>query len=145
MSGPYAGLAGHRLPGARIVLEPHVAWLWAGCVHAEPSAETPDPSVGWLLAMRATGLPLDALFGLVDARADSGVVLGESELELRRPLRTGGTYDGTAEVLDVVRKTGARAGTIDLLRLRIALTEPDADDPAFVLTNTMVFPRGAAA
>ncbi|MGE4426487.1 MAG: hypothetical protein AB7G37_08565 [Solirubrobacteraceae bacterium] len=137
---PYAALAGYRLPGATVELGPHTAWLWSHSILAEPVAGEAEPTVGWLLAMQGLGLPLDDLFALVDADARTGVVLGEAELEFGPPLRVGERYHATATIVDVVRKTGVRAGTFDRLRLRIVLHDLE-DVPVFTLVNHLVFPR----
>lgn len=140
VSSPYAGLAGHRLPGGRVRLEPQMAWLWAACVTGEPSLEHGHPSNGWVLAMRGCGLDYDEIFALVDATADSGVVLGEAELEFHRRLHVGVEYQAQGEVLDVTRRQGRQA-ILDRLRFRVELREVDGGALAFAVVNTMIFPR----
>lgn len=140
LESPYADLAGYRFPGGRVRLEPQMAWLWATCVTAEPSLERGHPSNGWVLAMRGCGLSFDEIFALVDATADSGVVLGEAELELHRRLCVGAEYAAAGEVLDVTRRRGRRA-IFDRLRFRVELREADGGALAFAVVNTMIFPR----
>jgi hypothetical protein len=141
---PYAHLVGYRLPGGEVELTPQVSWLWSDCVGGAPSREIGHPSTAWLLAMKGSGVSLDELFAMLDATAESGVVLGESELEFHRPLRVGQRYAVTAEIVDVTRKEGRRSGVFDRLRLGLALNELPGGEPAFGLINTMIFPRGAA-
>ncbi|MCK9250406.1 MAG: hypothetical protein M0P31_15705 [Solirubrobacteraceae bacterium] len=138
---PYAGLAGRWLPGGAVDLGPHVAWLWSHCIGEEPVAGEADPTVGWLLAMRGLGVPLEGLFALVDADADSGVVLGEAELVLERAPRVGERLRSTVAIEEVVRKHGARSGTFDVMRLRIDLHDA-TDERVVTLVNRLVFPRG---
>jgi hypothetical protein len=144
-AGPYAHLAGQRLPDGEIELTPQMAWLWAHSVTAQPTREVGHPTTAWLLAMKGSGLSLDELFALVDATADSGVVLGESELEFHRVLHVGQRYIVRARILEVVRKVGRRSGPFDRMKLVLELHELPGDELAFQLTNTMVFPRGDPA
>lgn len=144
-SGPYAGLQGRALPGGRVRLDPHVAWLWADCMTATPSREHGHPTVGFLLAIKGMGITWDELFALVDATAESGVVLGETELEFGRPLRVGEEYEVVGAIEQVVRSAGRRAGTFDRMRVRIALHELGSGDLACAVANTMIFPRGERA
>lgn len=138
---PYPHLAGRRFPPGEITLGPHVAWLWADCVTATPDRASAEPSTAWMLAMRGHGVELPDLFALVDATADDGVVLGEVELELHRPLEVGARYAASAEIVDVVRKRRRGSGVLDVLRLRIDLREVGADVPTSTVVNSIVFPR----
>jgi hypothetical protein len=142
--GPYAHLSGYALPGARVEMTPHVAWLWAGCVTAPPRRDVGHPTTGWLLGVKGMGLSWVDLFALLDATPDSGVVLGEAELSFERELRVGERYDVSAVIEEVERRVGRRAGTLDRMRVRIELREVRSGRLASSVGFAMIFPRGEA-
>lgn len=140
-SGPYAHLGGHELPGGRVEMTPHVAWLWADCVTAAPRRDVGHPTTGWLLGVKGMGLPWVDLFALLETTPDSGVVLGEAELSFERELRVGERYDVSAVIQEVERMVGRRAGTLDRMRVRIELREVGSGELASSVLFAMIFPR----
>ena len=119
---PYAGLA---VPRRAVV--PAVA---RGTAH---------PLYVYYAALGGMGVTLDELFALVDATADSGVMFGEAGIEQRRPMQQGQTYEVGGEILSIVRKSGKRAGTFDILAFRLDVS--DADGVVGTSYNSFVFPR----
>ena len=74
----YGHLVGHRFPGARVALAKHEAWLWADAVGSSPDDRRAHPSVAYLIGLRGTGMQVKDVFELLGARADDGVLLGET-------------------------------------------------------------------
>ncbi|QEC50524.1 hypothetical protein FSW04_25035 [Baekduia soli] len=87
------------------------------------------------------GVPIEDVYAQVGCdMATDGPMLGEVDLELHRPLRTG-TYRVLGEIVDV-RRTAGRSGPFDLMRMRVRL----ADDEGVAATclAVQVVPRRAA-
>jgi hypothetical protein len=141
----YAHLIGHRFPGGRFTLTPHMAWLWADCVLSIPDPEQAHPSLSYQAAMRGSGLTIQEVFELMDATSDSGVMFGEVVLDYFGTLVPGDTYVLEGVITDVTRKTGRRAGTFDLLTFEITGRREDEPDPLFAVATTWVFPRSEEA
>ena len=140
----YAHLVGHRFPGARVTLPPYAAWLWADAVGAAPDAALAHPSMAHLVGLRGTGMTIAEILALLDATADDGVLLGETDFAFAAPLVPGATYDCDGEIVSVRRKRGARAGVFDLLTFTVRIREPGGDPPVATCSFTMVFPRREA-
>jgi hypothetical protein len=90
-------------------------------------------------ALGGMGIDLDALFALVGATADDGVMFGEAAIELARPLEVGATYDVSGRITDAVRKAGRRAGVFDVVTFVLELRA--GDELVATSTNSFVFPR----
>jgi len=141
----YSHLAGHRFPGGRFVLSPHLAWLWADCAMAEPDLAVAHPTLSYYAAMRGCGISIQELFDLLDADADSGAMFGECVLELNGALTPGSVYEIEGRIVDIERKHGRRAGTFDRMTFEIS-GRPDGErGPLFRVTNTFIFPRRGEA
>lgn len=137
----YSHLTGHRFPGGTYTLPEYVCWLWADAAGLTPDHEVAHPGLAYLVALRGSGVSIQDIFDLMDATADSGVVFGEYQAEFRGVLRPGATYECDAEVVEVVRKSGRRAGVFDKFSFRVDVREAGAQDPVVVCTNAWVFPR----
>ena len=137
----YGHLVGHRFPGRRYTLPEHVCWLWADAVGADPGAGAAHPSLGYFLAMQGLGVGILDVFRMFDADADSGVVMGEVQLDYDGTLTAGTTYLCEACIAGVDRKRGARAGVFDRLLLELAVREADRDEPVVSCAATWIFPR----
>jgi hypothetical protein len=138
---PYAHLAGHKLPGATYTLPEYLTWLWHDTILVEPDKEVAHPSLGYFVGMQGVGLSIGEMFDLMGATADSGVMFGETSLEFDSVLRPGATYACEAEIVEVERKQGKRAGVFDKMTFRIAVRDASDDSPVVTCTNTWVFPR----
>jgi hypothetical protein len=141
----YSHLVGHRFPGGRFTLSPHVAWLWADCAMSTPDPSQAHPTLSYLAAMQGCGVTIQDVFDLFGADADSGVMFGEVDLEYNGVLAPGDTYELQGGITAVERKHGRRAGTFDRMTFRIAgrregESESEAE-PLFAVTTTWVFPR----
>jgi hypothetical protein len=138
----YAGLAGHRFPGDSYTLSEHVAWLWADAIGAEPDPEVAHPSLAYFVAIKASGVTITDVFELLGADADSGVLMGEVDMEFDGTLRPGATYEGDGEIAAVERKHGARAGAFDRVQLRFTVREEGVAEPVLRCRAAWIFPRG---
>lgn len=137
----YSHLVGHRFPGGRFTLSPHLAWLWADCALAEPDPDTAHPTLSYYAAMQGCGISIQEMFDLLDADADSGVMFGETVLEYHGTLVPGDTYEIEGAIVAVERKHGRRAGTFDKMSFQISGRREGEAEPLFQVTNTFVFPR----
>ena len=137
----YAHLAGHRFPGGRYTLPEHVSWLWADAIGAEPDPAVAHPSLAYFVAIRSSGVSILDVFGLLGADADSGVLMGEVDMEFDGTLRPGATYECQGEIEAVERKRGARAGAFDRVQLRFRVCEEGAADPVLRCGAAWIFPR----
>ena len=137
----YGHLVGHRFPGSSYTLPEHVRWLWADAIGADPGEAVAHPSLAYFVAMQGLGVTILEVFEMLDASPDSGVVIGEVELEFDGALTAGTTYECEAQVTGVDRKRGARAGVFDRLQLEFTVREAAAPDPVVGCTATWIFPR----
>lgn len=142
--GPYAHLAGHKLPGATYTLPEYLTWLWHDTCLVAPDKEVAHPSLGYFVGMQGVGLSIMELFDLMEATADSGVMFGETSLDFDDVLRPGATYSCEAEVTEVERKHGKRAGTFDKMTFVIRVSDAESGAPVVTCSNTWVFPRAEA-
>ena len=140
MSEPPLHLIGHRLPGADVTLPPHVAWLWADAVGAEPASEVAHPSVAYLVAMQGSGMRVSELLELMGASPEDGPLLGETEIRLDAVLRPGETYSCAGGIVAVERKRGSRAGVFDLVRFEVEVAGSDGQAVA-VCSYTWILPK----
>ena len=85
---------------------------------------------------------MQEIFDLMGATTDDGVMFGEFGVEYHGTLRAGATYECDAEVTDVERKRGRRAGVFDKLSFEVTIREPGCDAPVAVCRNAWIFPRG---
>ena len=137
-------LVGHRFAGVRYTLPEYVCWLWADAIGAEPDPEVAHPSLAYFVAMQGLGASILDVFALFDASADSGVLMGEVELEFNGTLVPGATYDCEARIAAVERKRGARAGAFDRVLLDFRVRAADRSEPVVRCTATWIFPRTGA-
>jgi hypothetical protein len=137
----YTHLAGHRFPGGTYTLPEHVSWLWADAIGAAPDPAVAHPSLAYFVAIRSSGVAITDVFELMDADADSGVLMGEVDMEFDGTLRPGATYEGGGEIAAVERKHGARAGSFDRVQLRFSVREQGAAEPVLRCHAAWIFPR----
>lgn len=134
-------VVGHRLPGGSFEIADYERWLGHDAMLSPPLPDGVLHPV-WILlgALRGMGVSTEDLIGLVEATPDDGVLFGETTLEQHTPLRTGLRYSVTGEVTGLSRRTGRRAGTMDLLTFALSITDPDGA-PAAVSTQTFIIMR----
>lgn len=137
----YSHLVGHRFPGGRFTLSPHLAWLWADCAMAEPDSEVAHPTLSYFSALQGCGVSIQEIFDLMGADADSGAMFGECVLEYAGPLAPGDTYEVEGGIISVERKQGRRAGVFDSMTFQISGRREHDPEPLFTVTNSFIFPR----
>lgn len=132
---------GHELPGGTYELEDYKDWLTRDVVGAAPAVDgVALPMFCYYAAIAGMGVSIDGLFRLVDATADSGVMFGEAEVDIRKPFRLGETYSVTGRITEVTRKEGRKAGVFDIITFVLDVTD-SSGELAGVSTNAFVFPR----
>lgn len=141
---PYQHLVGHKLPGATYTLPEYLTWLWHDTVLVPPDPEVAHPSLGYFVGMQGVGLSIQEMFDLMGADADSGVMFGETELDFQGTLRPGATYDCDAQIVEIERKEGKRAGVFDKMTFVIHVNEHESGEPVVTCSNTWIFPRAEA-
>jgi hypothetical protein len=134
-------LIGTSFPGGTYTIEPYRHWLMNDAVGDVPSTEgTASPMEIYYGAMGGLGLGLEELFALVGSSSAEGPMFGEAEIEQRRPLLVGESYEVRGGITGIVRKEGRRAGVFDIVTFRLELVD-SGGEVAGVSTNSFVFPR----
>jgi len=100
------------------------------------------PVFACVAALRGLGITIDELCRLCDYELARGPMLGECQLELRRPLRTEIDYTTSVVIDDLVRSTSRALGVLDRLQFTVALRDTSPGDAALVKL-TWLFPRGS--
>jgi hypothetical protein len=136
-----ARVVGVRLPGGSFQVPEYERWLSHDAMLAPPLPDGVLHPV-WILlgVLRGMGTSIEDLVGLVDADPEDGVLFGETTLDQHTPLRAGVAYAVTGRVTDVQRRTGRRAGTMDLLTFELTVHEP-AGTVAAVSVQTFIILR----
>lgn len=132
---------GWEFPGGTYELEDYKDWLTRDVVGAEPAKDgVALPMFCYYAALAGMGISIDGLFKLVEATADSGVMFGEAEVDIRKPFRIGETYTVSGRLTNIIRKEGRKAGVFDLVTFALDVAD-STGEVAGVSTNTFVFPR----
>lgn len=135
-------LVGLQLPGGILNLPAGDDAALRVILGSDPSADGgAHPLFGFIGAMRGMGIDWHGFFALCGASADDGPMMGETDLDLRRPLRTGHDYTVTAEIVGFEHKEGRRTGPFDVVTLQVAIA--DAEGPAAVLRQSIILPRAS--
>jgi hypothetical protein len=137
----YSDLVGHAFPGGEVVVPWWMNRLWADSVQAADPSPHVHPLLVYYASVRGAGVTFADIFALMDAPAESGIVVGEQALTFDRPILVDHSYDAAGGITGVVRKHGRRAGAFDMLTFEITLTETGAREPSAVSGMTLVFPR----
>lgn len=134
-------IVGHQFPGGSYRIEPYRNWLTCDAVLSPvPVDDVAHPMFCYYGALAGMGISLDDLFALAGATAEDGVMFGEAEIDLRRPLHVGESFTIRGGITDVERKEGKRVGVFDIVAFRLELVDADGQVAA-VSTNSFVFPR----
>lgn len=102
------------------------------------------PVFASVAALRGLGISIDELCRLCEFELARGPMLGECQLEFRRPLQTEVEYATTVVINDMVRSVSRTLGVLDRLQFTVTLVEPGAGDAATVKL-TWLFRRGVPA
>ena len=132
---------GRTLPGGSFSVEPYQDWLMRDVSLSTTSFAGPlHPLWAFAGTQGAMGVSIEELFAIVHASSEDGPMLGESDIEILRPLGIGETFTVSATITDIVRKSGKRAGTFDIVTVAMS-AEDSAGTTVALLTNSYVFPR----
>ena len=135
-------LVGLKLPGGILNLSAGDDAALRGILGSAPAADgAAHPLFGFIGAMRGMGIDWHGFFALCGASADDGPMMGETDLDLRRPLQTGRDYAVTAEIVGFEHKAGRRTGPFDIVTLQVVIADPDG--PAAVLRQSIILPRAS--
>jgi hypothetical protein len=137
----YADLVGRRFPAGTYTLPEYVCWLWSDAAQLPPVYDA-HPGLAHVVASYGMGVTVQDIVAMMGATVQSGVTFGEFGVEYHGTLRAGATYECDAEVLEVERKSGRRAGVFDKLSFRVTIREKGSDSPVATCTNVWIFPRG---
>jgi hypothetical protein len=138
----YRHLIGHRFPGGRTTVPAWMNYLWGEAVQAEVDpGRYVHPVLVYYAAVQGSGVTFQDIFDLMEAPGDSGIMVGEQQFEFAGPLLVDHEYAVEGGIIDVVRKTGRRAGTFDIATFELRVYEPGVDSPIAVSTTSFVFPR----
>jgi hypothetical protein len=98
------------------------------------------PIYYYIATQVAMGQTVAGLCAMCDFDVEDGPMMGSSGVRFTTPLRTGGTYKVTGEILSVVRKRSRKLGVMDVLTYRLRLHEMDGAI-ALETDNVWVLPR----
>lgn len=134
-------LRGHLLPAGSFTVsaDDNSAVCSALGTEPEPGGEA-HPIYAYVATQRGIGAEIGEIFALAEFDVDEGPMLGSTGIVFHSPLFIETEYRVEGEVVDVVRKEGARTGPFDLMRVCERLRAPDRT-PAVVVTNSFILPR----
>lgn len=131
---------GYQLPGGEYLLEPYKNWLTNDVVGAPNDQDAfAHPMFCYYAALNTMGISLEELFALFDATSADGVMFGEAEIDIKKPLTPGSTYSISGQVTGVQRKNSKKLGIFDLVDFELSLHE--GKELVGVSRNSFVFPR----
>jgi len=139
-------VTGHVLPGGTFRVAGHERWL---SHEAMQSAEVDVPVLHpvWILlgGLRGMGLSMDELMNLARPGPADSVLFGETEVEQRVPLCADTDYAVAGSVVALSRKQGQRSGTLDIMTVRLEISELATGELAAVSSQTYLITRRANA
>lgn len=131
---------GYQLPGGEYFLEPYKNWLTNDAVGAPNDGnDFAHPMFCYYAALNTMGVSLEELFAIFGATSDDGVMFGEAEIDLKKPLVPGSTYAVSGKVTGVERKNSRKLGVFDLVDFELNLH--DDHELVGVSRNSFIFPR----
>ena len=134
-----ASLRGRQLPGGRYRITPQECRA-VDAMCAGTGAVT-HPVFACVAALRGLGISIDELCRLCGYELALGPMLGECQLELRRPLQAEVDYTTSVVIDDLERSTSRVLGVLDRLHFTVALRDSGPGDAALIRL-TWLFPRG---
>ncbi len=101
---------------------------------------TAHPIYYYIATQVAMGQTVAGLCAICDFDVEDGPVMGSSSARFASPLRTGGHYRVSGEILSLVRKRSRKLGVMDVLTYRLRLHELDGQ-AAVETDNVWMLPR----
>jgi hypothetical protein len=140
----FSHVIGHRFPGGTTTVPGWMNDLWGDAILAsDDPAPYVHPVLAYYAAVQGSGVTFQDVFDVMDASSDSGIMVGEQQLEFNAPLLVDAEYRVEGEITSVARKTGRRAGTFDIASFELRLIDPASDALVATSTTSFVFPRAA--
>lgn len=125
---------------------PHYeAWLWADAVAPGLDPHRSPLTLAYLVAMRSGAASIAELMTLLDTRPEDGVLFGELDIVLEKPVAEDVAYVVTARFTEVVRKSGKRIGTFDRAAFSHEIREETTGEIVAVVSQSWIVPRRSAA
>jgi len=107
----------------------------------EPARDgTAHPIYYYIATQVAMGQTVAGLCAICEFDVEEGPMMGSSAVRSSAPLRTGGSYTVTGEILSLVRKRSRKLGVMDVLTYRLRLHERDGR-VVLETDNVWVLPR----
>lgn len=143
-----SSLVGYRFPGGAYYIAPHRHWLACDAIGADPRAAASSgvahPLFAYYAAIGGMGMSLAEFFELCGCGPDADQpMLGETTLELERPLRIGETYRVAGSIEAVRRREGKRVAVMDLITALFTISG-DSGPARASCRMVFVFPRAMA-
>jgi acyl dehydratase len=139
---PAPDVAGTRLDGAGIFTISAVENA-ALCrsTGVEPRLDGAAHPIYYYIATQvAMGQTVAGLCAVCDFDVEDGPMMGSSAVRFSAPLRTGGQYKVSGEILSLVRKRSRKLGVMDVLTYRLRLHELEGRT-VLETDNVWVLPR----
>lgn len=101
---------------------------------------TAHPIYYYIATQIAMGQTVAGLCAICEFDVDDGPMMGSSSVRFSSPLRSGGKYKVSGEILSLVRKRSRKLGVMDVLTYRLRLHELDGKT-VLETDNVWVLPR----
>lgn len=139
-------LDGRALPGDTITIEAYESDL-ADYALLSPAEVSGQAHPLWLLilALRGMGISVDELCEMARKREQDTLLFGNCELKQHRPLTASATYDTTANIGSVFRKSTRAGGLLDFVTVTTAVFDHGQighEEPIGEVVSGYIFKRG---
>lgn len=137
-------LVGTELPDGRFRIEPDAHRRAVAAMHW-PDWNWPvaHPAYGHIALNSGMGMAREDFFALCGSTLRTGALFGRGVITYQRPMRIGAEYVISATIIGAERKSGRRAGSFDLVTVRLDATD-ETGQLVTELDETYVFLRGSA-
>jgi len=136
-------LAGTRLPGGELVIEPRENAILEHAVRAPDSdPELAHPIWFVVISLRCLGVSVDELCEMAGKTAQDTLLFGQCVVDQREPLVVGARYRADAKITTTGSRTTRDGSRLDNLDVRTDIATEDGKVAGSV-TATYLFKRGA--
>lgn len=137
-------IAGRRLPGGTITVEPHEAFIADRALRSTVEDAT-DAHPTWFViaSLRCLGITVEELCALAHQGPDDTLLFGRCRIDQREPLRVGGTYAADASIREVATRSMRDGSRLDSVEVEVVLRDgADGNVEAGSVTSVYLFKRG---
>jgi len=135
-------LVGRQFPGGTFTIERWENTLLCEAMACDPLPDgLAHPAYLFHAPLAGVGLKYGDIFALCHAESDEAIRAGEYVWDVQRPLRVGHTYRMSGGFIGVERKSGRRAGVMDIVSFRIDVREVEDDLPVATVVNSWIYLR----